>query len=88
MLCYSSINSTLQVWDIVLGENSISTVSRNIKAHQGYVIGATFLDSRLAISYSQDHDVKIWDVESAPERAPPKGKKTKKKRKMEISLKE
>lgn len=44
-------------------------------------MSAGFYNNKYTISCSQDQTLKVWDCDSIPERAPPKGTKTKKKKK-------
>lgn len=86
LLCYSNLNSTLQIWELDWAqEEKVGLTSKNIKAHQAYLTAAAFWNNRYAISCSYDQNVKVWDCDSLPERAPPKGgKNKKKKKKMEV----
>jgi WD40 repeat protein len=61
LLCYSNVNSTLQIWELNFLVDKIELISKNIKAHQGYVICAGFYNNQYAISCSLDQTLKVWN---------------------------
>jgi WD40 repeat protein len=53
----------LAVWDLATGERK-----QTLDGHDGFVLGAAFVDGRTLCSWANDGTIRTWDLLTANER--------------------